>query len=52
MIMIIVISQSKLLHCVGLWIWHTSKEESNLLLQHFTNTLKWWFVIWCDSSAV
>jgi len=26
--MIIVISQSKLLHCVGLWIWHTSYRSA------------------------
>jgi len=51
MIMIIVISQSKMLQTWNqrLWMWHTATEA---LLQHFTNTLKRWFVVRSDSSAV
>jgi len=49
--MIIVILQSKLLQAWNqhLWMWHTA---SGALLQHFTNTLKRWFVVRSDSSAV
>jgi len=27
-------------------------QVSEALLQHFTNTLKWWFVLWSESSVV
>jgi len=37
MLMIIVISQSKLLVC------GCSTQVMEALLQHFTNMLKWWF---------
>jgi len=44
MIMIIVISQSKLLqHETSVYGCGTQLTE--VLLQHFTNTLKWWFIV-------
>jgi len=51
MIMIIVISQSKLLQRAGLWIWqwHTSYGSAT---PTFDKYFKWRFVVWSDSSAV
>jgi len=48
MIMIIVISQSKLLQRAGLWIWHPSYGSATPTLHKY---FKWWFVVWSDSSV-
>jgi len=42
--MIIVISQSKMLQCETS-VCRCGTQVPEALLQHFTNTLKWWFVI-------
>jgi len=51
MIMIIVISQSKLLQCETS-LCGCGTQATGALLQHFTNTLKQWFVVQSDNSAV
>jgi len=47
--MITVISQSKLLQCVGLWIWHTHYGSAN---PTFHIHLEVVIVVWSDRSAV
>jgi len=49
--MIIVISQFKLLQRETS-VCGCCTQVTEALLQHFTNTLKWWFVVWSDGSAV
>jgi len=34
------------------WFCGYDTQVTEALLQHFTNTLKRWFVVWSDSSAV
>jgi len=51
MIMIIVISQSKLLQCETSFC-GCGTQVKEALLQHFKNTLNWQFVVWSDSSTV
>jgi len=51
MMMIAVISQSKLLQRETS-VCGCGTQVTEALLQHFTNTLKWWFAVWSDSGAV
>jgi len=51
MIMIIVMSQFKLLECETS-VCGCGTQVMKTLLQHFTNTLKWWLVVWSNSSTV
>jgi len=41
MLMIIVISQSKLLQCTGLWTWHTSYGSDTLAFHKYVEVMIW-----------
>jgi len=34
------------------WFVDMAQNFTEALLQHLTNTLKWWFVVWSNSSTV